>query len=85
MLMLLLSCELPPGVPGKTMRALRRSLAWTVGETFSSRTHDQPCSAYRAPQKCLDSSGTVQQGQVLVGRRVVWSVRQEGNTRGGSQ
>lgn len=67
------------------MRTLWWSLAWTVGETFSSWTHYQPCSTYCAPQICFDGPGTVQQGKVLVGRRVVLSVWQEGNTRSGSQ
>lgn len=85
MLMLLLGRELPPGVPGEAMWTLWWSLAWTMGETFSSRTHYQPCSACCAPQIRFNGPGAVQQGKVLVGGRVVWSVWQERNTRSGSQ
>lgn len=49
MLMLMLSCQLPPGVPGEAMRTLWRSLRWTVGETLSPRTHHQTCTCC-APQ-----------------------------------
>lgn len=76
MLMLLLSRQLPPGVPGEAMWTLRWSVAWTVGKTFS-RTHDQPCSTCCAPQIGFNGPGAFQQGEVVVvvvGRRVVWSM-----------
>lgn len=74
MLMLLVSCQLLPGVPGEAMWTLWWSLGWTMVETFSPRTHYQPCST-RAPQIRFNGPGAVQQGKVLVGLLlVVWSV-----------
>lgn len=84
-MVLLLSRKLPPGAPGEAMWTLWWPLAWTMGKTFSSWTHYQPCSTRRAPQIRFNGPGAVQQGKVLVGRRVVWSVCQERNTRSGSQ
>lgn len=72
LMMLLLSRKLPPGVPGEAMRTLRWSLTGTV-ETFPSWTHYQP-STCRAPQIRFNGPGAVQQGEVLVGIVVVWSV-----------
>lgn len=87
MLMLLLSRELPPWVklPSEAMWTLRWPLAWTLGKTFSSWTHNQPGSSCCAPQIRFKSPGALQQGKGLVGRGVAWSVWEEGNTRGGSQ
>lgn len=84
MLMLLLSRELPPvKIPGEAMWTLWWPLARTLGKTFSS--HNQACSSCCASQICFDGPGALQQGKRLVGRRVAWSVWEEGNTGGGSQ
>lgn len=66
------------------MWTLRWPLAWTLGKTFSSWTHNQPSSCC-APQISFNGPGALQQGKGLVGGGVAWSVWEEGNTGGGSQ
>lgn len=73
LLLLLLSCQLPPGVPrGEAMGVLGVPLGWAMGvssKPFPSVTNDQAPSAGRTSQVSLDGSlspGALQQREVVV-------------------
>lgn len=70
LLLLMLRRQLPPGVPGEAVGALRGALRGPVGEPIPG-THHQPRSSGRAPQVGLDGSCAVQKGEVWV-RVWVW-------------